>query len=156
MNKFIKIFIYILVGILQLTLMPIFQIQGMIPNIVLIGTLILAIIDFEEDSLYLAVVGGLVLDLTSPYFFGFYTIFFIALVISIKYLLLKILPGINLPLIIFVTFIVTILFGLLENLFLMRWPNLNILTYATYSTILGAIIFVFLQSIVIRNQVIKL
>lgn len=156
MNKFLKFFIYAIVGVLQLTLMPILQIKGLTANIVFLGVIIFAIIDLEDDAFYLAVIGGLILDLVSPVFFGFYTTTLVVFFLLIKYLVQKVLPEINFLLIFAATFILAIIFGFLENLALMRWLNLSILIYASYSACLGLIFFLYLQRKITRNQVIKL
>ena len=145
MNKIFKIFIFILLGILQLTLMPIFSIKGMIPNLILIGSVILILADFEEDAFYLAALGGLVLDLAGPFFFGFHTIFFIGFIFLIRFLLQKIVTELSTLLVLVGVFIFSLLFSVLENFFLGRLPGLNIFMYSFYSTIIGLLIFMFLQ-----------
>lgn len=156
MNKYLKILIYLIIGILQLTLMPILQINGMIPNLILMGIVTLAIVDMYDDAFYLAMVGGLVLDLAGPIFFGFHTIVFVGFVLIIKYLLQKVFPEINIPLIFVITFLFAALFSFLENLFLNRWPSYDLITYSTYSAFLSVIFFLILQKMHGRNQVVKL
>jgi len=155
MNKFFKILIFILLGILQLTLMPIFSIKGMIPNLILIGSIVLLLADFEEDAFYLAAFGGLVLDLAGPFFFGFHTIFFIGFIFLIRFLLQKIVTELNMLLVVIGVFIFSLIFGVLENLFLSRLPGLNILIYSFYSTILGLLAFTFLHKWHKKEQVVS-
>lgn len=145
MNKFFKIFIFILLGVLQLTLMPIFSIRGIIPNLVLIGSIILLLADFEEDAFYLAAFGGLVLDLAGPFFFGFHTIFFIGFIFIIRFLLQKIVTELSVLLVLIGVFIFSLLFSVLENFFLGRLPGLNIFICGFYSTAIGLVSFTLLH-----------
>ena len=153
MNKFLKILIFILLGILQLTLMPLFSIKGIIPNIILIGSIVLLIADFEEDAFYLAAFGGLILDLAGPFFFGFNTIFLLGFIFLIRFLLQKIVAELNMLLIMIGIFIFSLLFSVLENLFLSRWPGTNILISGLYSATIGLIFFIFLQKWRKKEQV---
>ena len=155
MNKFLKIFIFILLGVLQLTLMPIFSIKGVIPNLVLIGSIILLLGDFEEDAFYLAAFGGLVLDLAGPFFFGFHTIIFIGFIFLIRFLLQKIVTELSVLLVLIGVFSFSLLFSVLENLFLARLPELNIFIYGFYSTTIGLLAFMFLHRWHRKVQVIQ-
>ena len=145
MNKFFKIFIFILIGVLQLTLMPIFSIKGMIPNLILIGSIVLLLSDFEEDAFYLAAFGGLVLDLAGPFFFGFHTIIFIGFIFLIRFLLQKIVTESNTLLVLVGVFIFSLFYSVLENFFLGRLPGLNIFICSFYSIAIGLIAFMLLH-----------
>lgn len=153
MNKILKILIFIVLAILQLTLMPIFSIKGMIPNLILILAIVLILADFEEDAFYLAAFGGLVLDLAGPFFFGFHTILYIGLIFLIRFLLQKVVE-VNLFLVIISVFVFTLIFALLENLFLARLPGLNIIYDGFYSAILGFLAFYLVQNLHRRAQVV--
>lgn len=155
MNKFFKILIFVLLGILQLTLMPIFSIKGIIPNLVLIISIILLLTDFEEDAFYLAAFGGIVLDLAGPFFFGFHAIIFIGFIFLIRFLLQKIVTELTVLLIVIGVFSFSLIFSVLENLFLSRLPGINIFIYGFYSTVIGLLVFMLLHRWRKRVQVLN-
>ncbi|AKM82485.1 TPA: hypothetical protein DD449_01965 [Candidatus Berkelbacteria bacterium] len=157
MNKILKIIIFILIGILQLTLMPLLQIKGMIPDLVLIGCVVFAIVDLQDDALLLAIAGGLILDWAGPLFFGFHTIVFVGFVLIIRFLLQKILPDMNSILIFIITFFFALVYSCFQNLLYNRWPSLNLFSYGLYSAVLSIVFFFLLQRLHNnRNLAVKL
>lgn len=156
MNNIFKIATFVIVAILQITLMPILNIKGMFPDLILVGAIVLILADFEEDAFLLAALGGLILDLVSPFFFGFNTFIFVGFLFLIRFLAQKILPEINLLLIFVVTLVFVLFFGFLENVFLGRMPSLSILIYGVYSSIIGLVFFLFLEKYAVKSQVIKI
>ena len=141
MNNYIKIVLFILVGILQLTFIPFFSVGGMYPNIVLIGVIILTLIDYEDDALMLAVFGGLVLDLSGPLFFGLNALLLIGLVLIYRYFINKIISSMNIMVITLSLLAGVVFYSTLINLFLGRWPSILLLYEAIYSLIIGLLLY---------------
>lgn len=141
MNRIFKILICVAIAILQIVLMPILSVNDVFPNIVLIGAVVLAFSDFEEDAFLLASFGGLILDLASNLPFGLNTIILVGLVALIRYILLKILPEINFFIIMLGVLIFSVLFAIIINLLLGRWSGRMYLTDGLYSTFLGLIFY---------------
>lgn len=145
MNKIYKILIFIMLGILQLTLMPFLAIKDVEPNLILIGSIILILTDYEEDAFYLAAFGGLILDLAGPFFFGFNTIFLVGFIFLIRLLLQKNVAEINILLVMIGIFIFSSLFSVLQNIFLGHWPGMDIFLNGLYSAFIGFLVSLFLQ-----------
>jgi rod shape-determining protein MreD len=84
-----KIFFYLLIlliVIMQITMMP--QTNPIIyPNIPLVFIVILSMMRFETTALWWSLLGGSLLDLFSPYPFGFYTFFFITIWLLIHFII---------------------------------------------------------------------
>lgn len=79
----------ILLGITQVTLMPYLSIYGAWPNLILLLALVLIFLNYIPEAYLVASLGGLILDLGSPLFFGFYTLVIIFLVFMNKILIEK-------------------------------------------------------------------
>ncbi len=73
----------------NLSLMAYFAVYGISLNIIFILIPLYAFFENPQYkfSYYLAISGGLFLDLTSSWFFGFYAVFFYLLTLAIKFLL---------------------------------------------------------------------
>jgi len=156
MNKIYKILICLGVAIIQLTLMPIFKINGVFPNLILIGVIVLAINDFEENAFLLAGFGGLVLDMGSSLPFGFNTALFLAATFCIRLLVVKYLPEINFMIVAAVVFVFSCFFGLIFNLISGQLTIVAILINSIYSVVLGLIFFWQLHRVQKINQSIQM
>lgn len=145
MNKNIfTIILIVTVGLLQILLMPIISVYSAVPNLILIGAILLILLDYEKEAFLLAGVGGLLLDFFSPIFFGFITIYLILIVFLLRYLVKKIFPSINILIVAGVTFVSAIIFTMLINLFLKeQLLIIYFLAGGIYNSILAAVIFSF-------------
>lgn len=145
MNKnILTIILIIILGLLQILFVPIFSVYSVVPNLILIGAIISILLDFEKEAFLLAGLGGLLFDLFSPVIFGIVTIYLILAVFTLRYLVKKIFPSINILIVAGVTFISTVILSLLMVLFLKE--NLSIiflLVSGVYNSILAVIVFSF-------------
>ena len=143
MNKNIfTIILVVTVGLLQILLMPIISVYSAVPNLILIGAILLILLDYEKEAFLLAGVGGLLLDFFSPIFFGFITIYLILIVFLLRYLVKKIFPSINILIVAGVTFIFAVILSLLMNLFLKEQLSIIfLLTSGVYNAILAVVVF---------------
>jgi len=143
MNKNILIIILIIVlSILQILFLPILSFYSCVPNLILIGAIILILLDFEKEAFFLAGLGGLLFDFFSPVAFGFMTIYLILIVFVLRYLVKKIFSSVNLLVVVGVTFIFAVILNILFNLILKEQLSIIFLFIGgLYNIILAAIIF---------------
>lgn len=94
-TNILKISGIIILAILQLTLMPYLGFQNAWPDLIMLTALALVILDFELEGLLVASVGGLILDLSGPMFFGLHSIILIGFVLIAKLLLTRFLTEPN-------------------------------------------------------------
>jgi len=92
-KNIVKIFAIFFLVIVQLTLVPYFAIGNVWPNLVFILVLVLVIFDHDYDAYLTASFGGLMLDLASPMFFGFFTLILMGFALMTKFLVNKFLTG---------------------------------------------------------------
>jgi rod shape-determining protein MreD len=92
-KTFLKIVLILFLVVCQVTLMPHLQIFGAWPNLVLVLVLVLTAAGLNENALLVAGLGGLFLDLASPFIFGFYTLIIIIFTLSARLLVKKFLAG---------------------------------------------------------------
>lgn len=141
MNNYIKILIFMLLGISQLTLIPIFGIKGIYPNIVLIGAVMLVMMDLDDDALLLAIIGGIILDLSGSLYFGLNAIVIIGIILSFRYIINKFIPVMNIITIALGIFIATMVNATIVNLFIGQWPSITIVLEGLYGLLMGYIIY---------------
>jgi len=152
----LKIFFIILIAVMQFVFMPIISIKGAIPNLILIGSLVLILLDFEIDAFYLAGLGGLILDLGSPTPFGFNAFIFILLVFLARFLSKKYLPQTNYITIAIIVFLGTLIFGLASTLILKEQVTILLLVEGIYAAVLGLILFRILLALIKPSQIITI
>lgn len=104
-KNILKISAIIILAILQITLLPCFGIKNAWPNLILLMALVLMFLEFDLESLLVASVGGLILDLASPLIFGFHAVIFVAFVLFTKLWLSRFLTEPN-------AFIISLFLGL--------------------------------------------
>jgi rod shape-determining protein MreD len=146
-RNYIKFILFCLIAIVQLTLMPIFSIYGVWPNLVLTCAIVLLLTDHEKDAFYLAALGGIILDLagTLP-MMGFNTLFLVGLIYLLKLIIKKFFSDINFLTLFITVFLSSILFCLFNFLLLFRPPERYIIIEGFYSAALATIMFVFINS----------
>jgi len=153
---FLKIFFIILAALFQFVLMPILNIKGFFPNLILIGAVVLMLLDFETDAFWLAGLGGLLLDLGGPIIFGFNTIFGLLIVFLMRFLVRRFFPQINFWLTLIIIFLISALYAFLSILILKEQLSTSIFIVAFYGGILGIIFYYFLTVVHKPTQVIKI
>jgi hypothetical protein len=140
-KKILKICLFITLGILQVTLIPILSIKSTWPNIVLITIVLLILFDFDLDAYLLAGIGGLVLDLSGIMRPGLNIIFFISMVYLLNIICEKYITETNFFNVFITVFITSILYSLYNYLFLANLPGLTIFYQALYSVVFAEIIY---------------
>lgn len=91
-NTLIKVLGIVILAVLQFSFLSKISILESIPNLIFILSLVLLIRGFFEDSILVASIGGLFLDLSSPLRFGIYLMVLLASLIFIHFVVLKNLP----------------------------------------------------------------
>ncbi|OGD55964.1 hypothetical protein A2V71_02315 [Candidatus Berkelbacteria bacterium RBG_13_40_8] len=152
----VKIFLIILAALFQVVLMPLLSIKGIWPNLILVGLVVLTLLDFRNDGLLVAGLGGIFLDFVGPFFFGFYTFIFIGLWFLIIILSKRFFSEVNLLIIIFMTFFSSSLLGILSCFALGRLPDWLVLIEGGYGAFLSLFFFLILMSANKSGPIVKL
>lgn len=135
--------------------MPIFNIQGVFPNIILIGLVILVLFDFQEDSLILAGVGGLMYDFYSPMIFGLNTFYFFSIIFLINFLAKRFFPSINIVVVMLIVFLTNLIYGLFIGLIENSFFGWNLIIESFYAVFIAVIFYLIMLSLHKTNQIIK-
>lgn len=135
--------------------MPIFDIRGVFPNILLVGLVILTLLDFQEDSLILAGVGGLIYDFYSPMIFGLNTFYFFIIIFLINFLAKRFFPSINIFVVILIVFLINLIYGLLIGLIENSFFGWNLIIESVYAVFIAIIFYLITLSLYKPNQIIK-
>lgn len=89
------IFSAVLLAVWQLTVSTKLAAFSVIPNFVVIVSLLLLWRGFSKESLFVVLVGGLFLDLASPMRFGLYTFLLFLAMMTVYLFILPVLPSLN-------------------------------------------------------------
>ena len=152
--KTLKILLYILAGIAQVTIMPTLEINEVWPNSVLILSISLLLFGKEDEALLSALIGGLILDLTGSLRMGLNIVFFVSLIFILRFLNKKFFPETNILIVFITIFTSSVLFGFFNCLFLRQSPDLKIFSSAFYASILGLITF-FIFNLRVKGESLK-
>lgn len=155
-NLIIKILLIVLLAIFQVTIMPLLSVKGVYPNIVFIFIVILALLNFDDDALLVAGIGGLLLDISGTRFFGTYTIFFLLLIFAIKYINRKIFSETSLFSILIFFLSSYLIFNLYLHLIIYRLPGVNLVYELFYGLILTYLIYWVFRSFYENKSIIKI
>ena len=137
----LKFLAIILLAIVQLTLLPLFAIHGVWPNLILILSLVLVLFNDDTDAFLTASLGGLILDLGSPLFFGFNIILNILLVFLIRFMLKKFLTETTFFVFGLVVFLAIIIFDTIISVVTHQFSWINLLINGGYSLIIAIIVY---------------
>ncbi len=82
-----RIFIILIIGIIQIGIMPYLSFEHVIPNLIFIILITNILLGQDQTALWWLVLGGLILELFSPLPFGLYLLPYLIIYIIIRYLL---------------------------------------------------------------------
>lgn len=134
-----KILAIIILVIFQISFFSKFIILGVIPDIVLIVAICFVLKGNFPDGLLIAGIGGLLLDVGSSMYFGFYTIIFLSIILMINFLIRRVAESPNL-LFLFVIFWASFLFfNFLLAIFIKHWPTPPILWQSAMNGLWGLV-----------------
>lgn len=150
-KNLLKILIIISIGITQVTLMPNLSILGIWPNLLLILVIMLVFFNADQEALLSASLGGLILDLSSPIFFGFFTVFLVANFLVIRFVTNRFLDEPNLAVALLVLFLNLLICDSFISL-LNRQFNFGLIIINSFYGIAIGVIFYQLLSIWIDNE----
>ena len=119
----LKILAIVFLFIFQIAFFNKLTIWGSLPNIILILSLAFLLRNRFSDSLLIAVVGGLLLDLVSPLRFGVYILLFLSILFLLRFLILRMLPTPNLFWLYLIFCGAFFMMDLFILLFLRIWPS---------------------------------
>lgn len=119
----LKILAIIFLFIFQITFFNKLIIFGSIPNLILILSVALLLRNRFNDALLVAVVGGLLLDLVSPIYFGIYTLLFLAILFVLHFSILKVVPVLSIFWIYVIFLGAFLILDLFILLFTKTWPS---------------------------------
>lgn len=139
--RIIKILAILILAILQLTFVPLFGIQNAWPDLIMLVVLVLMFLEFDLESLLVAALGGLILDLASPLIFGYHVMILVIFAVFTKLLLSRFLTEPN-------TFIISLFLGLcaiLNDFIIMLvgrdFPWTSLLINGFYSALVGFLLY---------------
>ncbi len=140
----LKIYLFALIAVLQITLVPLFVAYGVWPNLVLILIVILSLSARNKDAFLATIICGVILDLTGIMPAGLNILFLVGIIYLLEIVSKRAFPETN-PLVIFIaTFCTSILFYLYNHLFLKYPPQiLPLFIEALYNAISAEIIYFF-------------
>lgn len=145
MKNILHIILILIAVILQLTLLPHLAIFGSKLNLILVVFLTLVFCSRFAWALWWVSLGGILLDLTSTFYFGLYTLDLLILLILSTYLVFKIFHSPN----IFVAFGFFFVFSILFDLIFcaLASTSFNSLIFASglYNSLIGLLIFYFVK-----------
>lgn len=151
-----KIVVIIILAVLQLTLMPYLGFQDIWPNLILLAALALMILDFDIESLLVASVGGIILDLTSPLVFGVNTAILVVIVLVVKLLMTKYFTEPNIIILTFFFGLAAIIADCMVMLLTQNFIWLPVMVNGLYSAIIGLLLYRFFEQWFKRQSIIKM
>lgn len=142
-----QVLLIILLFILQITLLNKFSFFNAVPNLILIVSICLVLKQNLDLSIFIAGVGGLLLDLVSPIYFGFYTITYLLIILILNYFILKISQSPNRFIIYLIFVIVSIFIDSSLLVFTKILPNWHLLLSGLINGIFGITIYLLIEKI---------
>lgn len=156
MKIFYQILLIIIISILQITLVPHFIIYGSIFNLIFIVILSLIFLSRFGLALWWVGLGGALLDLASPYFFGLNILALIIIYLIVGYLVYKVFHQPNILIAFAFFFIAAVVFDAILSLLLKNPISYIIFANGFYNAIVGTIIFYFLNKNMPKEEKIKI
>lgn len=148
-----KILGILLLVILQLSLFSKFSIFSFGPNLIFILSIVLILRGFLQDSLLVAVLGGFLLDMASPFRFGFYTFLLIVILLFLNFVVLKNLPALN-PLLLILIFVgIFIFIDLVICLLTRSLPSWQIFLDVAINCLWGLVIYYILDKFIKQEEI---
>jgi len=141
LKNIFKITIILFLAILQIALMPFLSIKGVWPNLIMIITIILILLDLSPEAFLMAFLGGLILDLASPLFFGFNILMILAVTYLIKLFVNKFITESNILIVAILIFIVAIIQDLTTMIVARNFIFMPLLINGLYSALIGLIFY---------------
>ncbi|MEK7142701.1 MAG: hypothetical protein AAB785_00655 [Patescibacteria group bacterium] len=152
----VKILAILMLVILQIAIISKIAIWGIIPNLILILSICLILRDRFEDGFLVALLGGLMMDLSSSLHFGLFTLIFLAILAVIYFYLLKFFPAPNWLTSLLIFGGSFLLLDLIISLLVGDWSWQEILKDIIINSLWGGIIYLIVQRIVQSKEEIKL
>jgi hypothetical protein len=141
LKLFSKIVLIFILAVIQIMVMPRFGILGTFPNLIFILALVLVIYGAETDAFLVAGVGGFILDLASPMFFGFNVLINLSAITLTRFVINKFLTETSVFISILIVGLVSVLLDLFMSLVTHQFSLLGMLTNLFYSMIVGFIFY---------------
>lgn len=151
----IKIFGILILAILQLTLLSKFSIFNSIPSLIFILSIALMLRGFIKDSILVAILGGLMVDLASPLRFGVYTLLLISVLFFTNFVIIRSMPVPNLILIYFLFVGFFIFINFIIFLIIQATPSWQILADATINGLWAIIVYLILIKATKQSEEVK-
>lgn len=141
----------VLAVIMQISFLPNFAIYHVFPNLVLIFILVFLIRGQDDIVLWWVIFGGLLLDLFSPLFFGYYFIQLILIFLIYRSIVRPLLLEPSYPIVIALFSVFTVVEAGIEGFFTRQTPFPGLLPIVIYQSIIG-FFFYFLISKILTNK----
>lgn len=152
-KNLIKVLGILLLIILQFTFFSKLSVLTFVPNLVFVISIVLLLRGFLSDSLLVAVLGGLFLDLTSSFRFGFYTFVIILILLFLNFIILKNIPTLNLFLIFLIIFVIFISIDLVMCLIFYTMPAWQMIVDGIVNGLWGIIVYFILEKFTKQEEI---
>jgi len=150
-RSLIIIAITILAAIVQVTVAGDFGIKGIWPNLILILAVQLAFFGQEKEAYLAAALGGIILDLASPWFFGINLIILLLIVSLVRLLVYKLINEPTVSISIIVAAASNVLFDLITLVLVHKFSLQLIAINLIYSSFVAICFYQFLKHL-LKNQ----
>lgn len=152
-KNFLKILTIVLLVVVQLAFLSKISFFTFMPNFIFLISLVLLFRGLIGDSFLVATVGGLLLDLASPFRFGFYTLIFISILLFCHFVILKNMPTLS-PLLVFgLCWAIFILIDLIICWMVHLWPTWQIVIDSTLNGLCGLLIYFFFEKFTKKEEI---
>jgi len=153
-EKAVKILLIFIIALFQIILMPLIEINGVWPNIVLLTAIALIFLGKKDDVFWLALLGGFILDLSNPLKFSFNIVILPVILLLINYVFERFLSESN----IFIIGLVSGFSGLIYGLFFLvisgNWFYNGLVADFFYSAFAGIAAYVLMKKIIKERTII--
>ena len=151
-----KIFLIILLVILQMTIFNKIFIFGAVPNLILIIAVCFVLKQRFSLSVVIAGFGGLILDLASPLYFGIYTISGLIIIYLVNYFTTKFSETPNRGIIFLIFLLSFFVFDLILLIATKTWPGWYLIPIIFINGSWGSIIYLLIENLFPPKEEIKI
>ena len=153
MKIFINVLLILLALVLQISLFPRLEIFNAFGNIIfLIWTALL--FTGRDESIWWVGIGGLMLDIFSPFYFGYYIAMFFLLYFILHYLITHILTEISWIAVLILIFLGSVILDIAPAIYTSSYSL--IIPNAIYNTCLGIFIYLIINKYLKPKEEVKL
>lgn len=149
----LKILAILFLLVLNLSFFAKFSLYSFAPNLIIGASIVLLLRGFLKDGMLVAAVGGLLLDLVSPFYFGIYTLSLIVIFLFLHFIVLKNIPTLN-PIFIFLIFFGLFLFiDFILSFAVRHFPNWQIFIDVSLNSGWAMLLYYFSEKFISQEEI---